>query len=181
MDPPNRIAALAVRYEALLNKTVTLYGWRWVFFGLLFISFSFRVLYYQQFYVVAYGLGIFLLNAFLAFLSPRSDPELEGLANDASLDMEISNLPQSAGDEFKPFNRRLPEFTFWYLCIRAALLGTFLTLFEVFDLPVFWPVLLFYFLILFVLTMKRQIQHMIKFRYIPFNLNKARYDPTTAK
>lgn len=40
-----------------------------------------------------------------------------------------------------------------------------MTFFEFFDVPVYWPILLLYFLSLFVLTMKRQIRHMIKHRY----------------
>ena len=38
------------------------------------------------------------------------------------------------------------------------------------DLPVFWPILLVYFCALFFVTMRRQIRHMIKHRYIPFSL-----------
>jgi hypothetical protein len=41
--------------------------------------------------------------------------------------------------------------------------------------PVFWPILLLYWIVLFVLTMKRQIRHMIKYRYVPFSLGKQRY------
>ena len=37
-----------------------------------------------------------------------------------------------------------------------------MTLFKVFDLPVFWPILLVYFIVLFLITMKRQIQDMLK-------------------
>ena len=32
-----------------------------------------------------------------------------------------------------------------------------------------------YFIALFVLTMKRQIKHMIKYRYVPFSFGKTRY------
>lgn len=40
------------------------------------------------------------------------------------------------------------------------------------DVPVFWPILLCYWIFLFVLTMKRQILHMIKYKYVPFNSGK---------
>ena len=63
-------------------------------------------------------------------------------------------------------------------------------------MPVYWPILLVYFFVLFALTMRRQIQyvihtsqriirntnkarrhrHMIKYKYVPFDLGrKARY------
>jgi Rer1 family len=47
-----------------------------------------------------------------------------------------------------------------------------MTLFTVFDVPVFWPILLLYWLMLFTVTMKRQIKHMIKYRYLPFTTGK---------
>lgn len=50
-----------------------------------------------------------------------------------------------------------------------------MTFFPMFDIPVFWPILLMYWLMLFVLTMKRQIRHMIKHRYLPFTYGKQRY------
>jgi hypothetical protein len=50
-----------------------------------------------------------------------------------------------------------------------------MTFFDVFDIPVFWPILLIYFFILFFMTMKRQIQHMLKHRYIPFDFGKPKH------
>jgi hypothetical protein len=50
-----------------------------------------------------------------------------------------------------------------------------MTFFEMFDIPVFWPVLVVYFFILFFITMKRQISHMVKHKYVPFNFGKAKY------
>ncbi|KRY20351.1 Protein RER1, partial [Trichinella patagoniensis] len=47
--------------------------------------------------------------------------------------------------------------------------------FGTFDIPVFWPILVVYFIILFCLTMKRQIKHMIKYRYVPFSFGKPRH------
>lgn len=45
-----------------------------------------------------------------------------------------------------------------YGCTRATLIALFCTFFDVFNIPVFWPILVMYFIILFVLTMKRQIK-----------------------
>ena len=47
-----------------------------------------------------------------------------------------------------------------------------MTFFSVFDVPVFWPILLLYWCVLFAVTMKRQIQHMIRYRYLPFTWGK---------
>jgi len=112
---------------------------------------------------VAYSLGIYLLNLFLAFISPKFDPSL-----DTDTDMEDgsmpSTLPTKSNEEFKPFVRRLPEFKFWHSATRAVALGFACCWSEIFNLPVFWPVLVVYWLILVFLTMRRQIQSMIKYR-----------------
>lgn len=39
----------------------------------------------------------------------------------------------------------------------------------------FWPILLLYFIALFFLTMKRQIKHMIKHRYVPWSWGKTKF------
>lgn len=44
-----------------------------------------------------------------------------------------------------------------YSGTRAVLVAFVLTLFPIFNIPVFWPILVMYFIILFSLTMKRQI------------------------
>lgn len=116
------------------------------------------------FYTVAYSLGIYLLNLFLAFISPKFDPGLE-----SDTDMEeggpASSLPTKSTDEFKPFVRRLPEFKFWYSATKAVVIAFCCSWSEIFNLPVFWPVLVVYWLILVVLTMRRQIQHMLSKSY----------------
>jgi hypothetical protein len=47
-----------------------------------------------------------------------------------------------------------------------------MTLLPMFDVPVFWPILLLYWLLLFTVTMKRQIKHMIKYKYLPLTTGK---------
>jgi hypothetical protein len=41
---------------------------------------------------------------------------------------------------------------------RATLVALICSFFEVFDVPVYWPILVMYFFTLFALTMRRQIQ-----------------------
>eukprot|EP00270_Netrium_digitus_P020013 TRINITY_DN8078_c0_g1_i2.p1 TRINITY_DN8078_c0_g1~~TRINITY_DN8078_c0_g1_i2.p1 ORF type:complete len:215 (-),score=35.35 TRINITY_DN8078_c0_g1_i2:195-839(-) len=152
------------RFQHFLDRTTPHSGLRWmftVFIGLLYMA---RVFTVKGFYIVTYGLGIYLLNLLIGFLSPQVDPELDGPA-----------LPSKGSDEFKPFIRRLPEFKFWYSFTKAIFIALFMTLFPVFDVPVFWPILLLYWVTLFVLTMKRQIRHMIKYKYIPFSFGKQKY------
>ena len=123
---------------------------RWILFTVLLSIFFLRIYLVQGYFIVAYGLGIFLLNNFIAFLSPLEDPT------------DSPGLPTTAseGKEYRPFARRLPEFKFWLACTKGTATCLFMTFFSVFDIPVFWPILLMYFFILFFMTMKRQIMHM---------------------
>lgn len=109
-------------------------------------------------HLVAYALGIYLLNLFLAFLQPKFDPSSDALDNEME-DGSVGTLPTNRDEEFKPFIRRLPEFKFWYWATRAIGIGFLCTWFAIFDVPVFWPVLVMYWLILFVLTSKSPISN----------------------
>ncbi|KAL9122419.1 MAG: hypothetical protein Q9187_001019 [Circinaria calcarea] len=166
------------QYQAYLDKSTPFTTYRWVGTGALLLVFFLRIVIAEGWYIVCYSLGIYLLNLFLAFLQPKFDPSLtqdEGIEDgDAS-----ASLPTKQDEEFRPFIRRLPEFKFWYSATRAIAIGFLCTWFEVFNVPVFWPVLVVYWIILFCLTMRRQIQHMIKYRYVPFSFGKAKYNQRT--
>lgn len=62
-------------------------------------------------------IGIYMLNLFLAFLTPKFDPSVE-LDTQANEMEEGPSLPLKNDEEFKPFIRRLPEFKFWYVNIK---------------------------------------------------------------
>jgi hypothetical protein len=149
-----------------LDKS-TIHLWpRWGMFTLLFLLFGLRIYIVQGYYIVAYGLGIYLLNNFIAFLSPLEDPDAD---NNGPL------LPTTnRAEEFRPFARRLPEFKFWLSCSRGVLTAFCMSWCSLFDVPVFWPILLLYFFVLFFLTMKRQILHMYKHKYVPISFGKVK-------
>jgi len=161
------------RTEVYTNMSIGHLKYRWLAFAVFATYYTYRVLTLQAFHIVTYGLGIYLLNVFLAFITPLDESELDSGSGSGL-------LPTSESDEYRPFFRRLPEFKFWYACIRAVLIATTLTFFSVFNIPVFWPILVVYFIFLFVLMMKKQIQHMIKYKYVPFSINKKAYSPDNA-
>ncbi|KAL2123915.1 hypothetical protein VTJ04DRAFT_280 [Mycothermus thermophilus] len=162
------------QYQALLDKSTPYVLYRWIGTGVGLIIFFLRIFIAQGWYIVAYALGIYLLNLFLAFLQPKFDPSNDALDNDME-DGSIGTLPTKQDDEFRPFIRRLPEFKFWHAASRAIVISFVCSWFEIFNVPVFWPVLVMYWFMLFILTMRKQIQHMIKYRYVPFTVGKARY------
>ena len=59
--------------------------------------------------------------------------------------------------------------------MRATIVAMFATFFKFVDIPVFWPILLVYFLALVAMTMKRQIMHMIQHGYVPWSRGKKSY------
>jgi len=110
-----------------------------------------------------------LLNQLIGFISPQFDPDAAEEAGGLG-----GGLPTREGEEYRPFARRLPEFKFWHSCTRSVVIAFFLTFFSIVDIPVFWPILLMYFCVLFFVTMKKQIEHMMKHKYVPFSWGKPK-------
>ncbi|KAI0035453.1 retrieval of early ER protein Rer1 [Vararia minispora EC-137] len=167
------------QYQHHLDRITPFVAERWIGTAVALAVFELRIVFAQGWYIDAHA--IYLLNLLLAFLQPRFDPslqddimadELEGGGEDSAR----SPLPSSRDDEFRPFVRRLPEWQFWLSTTRATTICIFLTFSTIFDVPVYWPILVLYFCVLFVLTMRRQLQHMIKYRYVPWDWGrKTRY------
>ncbi|KAF8891777.1 retrieval of early ER protein Rer1 [Infundibulicybe gibba] len=167
------------QYQQVLDRWTPHMLYRWLGTAGLMCVFLLRVVFAQGWYIDAHA--IYLLNLLLAFLQPKFDPSLqEDLMADEIEEggdaTEASPLPSQRDDEFRPFVRRLPEWQFWLSATRATLVATVCTTSEIFDVPVYWPILVIYFFVLFALTMRRQIQHMIKYKYVPFDIGrKTRY------
>jgi hypothetical protein len=161
------IHRISVLHQSILDKSSPQLLYRWLAWGGCLLLYLLRVFFLVDgFYIVTYAMAIFNLNLLLGFLTPLELP----MSGD-----DGPGLPSKANDEFRPFVRRLPEFKFWYASLRSILMGTFATFFPIFDVPVFWPILVIYWLILFFVTMKRQIKHMIKYKYVPFSFGKKTY------
>ncbi|XP_041479489.1 protein RER1-like [Lytechinus variegatus] len=161
---------ISQRYQSLLDRSVPYAIPRWIGFVSFYIIYLVRIFFIQGWYIITYALAIYHLNLFIAFLSPKIDPAVTDDPDD-----DGPALPTKSGQEFRPFIRRLPEFKFWHSATKAILIAMTLTFFELFNVPVFWPILVMYFFLLFFLTMRRQIEHMIKYRYLPWTRGKTKY------
>lgn len=156
--------------QYLLDKTAPYSTFRWLAFIGFLSLYGFRVYLLDGWFIVTYGLGIFLLNNFIGFLTPQVDPEEQ----EDDSNMELPTTRQD-GDEYRPFIRKVSEFKFWWTSMKSVGLAFAMTFFEFFNVPVFWPILLIYWFLLFFITMKKQIAHMWKHKYLPFDFGKKKY------
>ena len=120
-------------------------------------------------------MGLYYLNKVMLYLSPLVDPE------DQDFEEMDNILPVRDTDEFKPFQRKIQEFVLWKHLIHANLICTVLTFFEYFDFPIFWPLLVFYFVFMTTFLCRYKIEHMIKYKYIPFDFGKKSYQSSKKK
>lgn len=162
------------RFQVFMDKITPHITARWIFSSVILVVFLMRVILGSGWYVICYALGIYYLNLLIDFLTPKIDPDFQAAREDLDSNSGPS-LPTRIDDEFRPFIRRLPEYKFWFLGTRATLISLFMSMFDIFDLPVFWPILLLYFFVLTFLTLRRQIQHMYKHHYVPWTTGKTRY------
>lgn len=168
------VSSFQKHHQIFMDRITPLMMPRWIFSGITLSLFLLRVFLGGGWYIICYALGIYYLSLFVDFLSPKFDPDYRSTIEDMDPDSGPS-LPTRVNEEFKPFIRRLPEYKFWYLGTRATLVSLFLSLFDAFDLPVYWPILLVYFVILLILTLRKQIQHMMRYSYVPWSTGKTRY------
>lgn len=154
------------KWQYLLDKSSPHPLYRWIGFSAVLAVYIVRIYLLEGFYIVTYGVGVFLLSQLIGFLTPQFVPE--------SSEDDLG-LPTRDTEEFRPFARRLPEFKFWTSCMKAVLIGLSMTFISLCDVPVAWQVLVVYFLVVFYVTMQRQITHMIKHKYVPWSYGKATY------
>ena len=157
-------------YKSIIRDKIIIYRLeRWLIVAIFALIFVIRVILSQGFYCLTYYVCIHILNSFIGFISPLEDPEEYGLNSGDSY------LPQKNNEEFKPFQRKIKEYRFCSIVFCTFLVAIPMTFSKAFDIPVFWPVLLFYFILMFYIVMRRQIQHMIKYHYLPWNTGKMKY------
>ena len=139
---------------------------RWIAFAVAILLFLARMLYLQGYFAVCYILGFYILQNVILFLTPSSLPSIQDEEEDEEHVYEIpdSQLEKSE-DSSKPVVRKLGEFNLWKKLMLAALLSLATTFVEFLDFPVFWPILLFYFIIVSVSIYLKQRRHMKKYGY----------------
>jgi len=159
-------------YRTYVDKTIIYPKERWVFTLLMIFLYAYRLYITQGYFVITYLLGLYLLDLFLGFISPQDEAE----DGDFDVEEDQSILPSRDTDEYKPFRRKVKEFDLWLSFTKVLLICILLTFIQKLDIPIFWPLLLFYFIMITFLTIKNRIMHMIKHKYIPLDLGKKIYN-----
>jgi len=88
---------------------------RWLVAGILFIIYIYRAYInqgifkpgftcYKGFHIISYFLGLYMLDKFLGFISPKDEEDVAGAAI----------LPTRENEEFRPFRRAIKELDLWY-------------------------------------------------------------------
>lgn len=168
-------AAASRRWQRQLDLAVPWVASRWLAVGFAILLFLARVIWMVHgFYIVTYALGIYMLSLLIGFLSPLDDPDA-----DSTADLPVTTSKND--DEFRPFVRKLPEFKFWYQLTKAVAFAFAATFVPFLDIPVFWPILVIYFIALVVIQLRARISHMKKYGYVPFSLGKPKFMPSGAQ
>ncbi|KAJ8443677.1 hypothetical protein Cgig2_019659 [Carnegiea gigantea] len=87
---------LARAFQYYLDRTALHPLGRWLVTLGIVMFYALRVYLVKGFHVVSYGLATYVLNLLIGFLSPKVDPELEGLEGAS---------PGKDSDEHRPFER----------------------------------------------------------------------------
>jgi hypothetical protein len=88
----NFVEQTARKWQHLLDKTSPHLKCRWASFGIMLCMYVLRVYLLSGWYVVTYGLAIYMLNQLIGFLSPQFDPD------DEDIDLD---LPTREKEEFR--------------------------------------------------------------------------------
>ena len=169
LEQKSFLQKLELYYNSIKDKIIIYKAERWGIVALLAVLYFIRMFRTKGYYALTYCIGIHFLNSFIGFISPLDDPEEDQLNNGDSY------LPQKNNEEFRPFQRKVKEYSFWSMMFWTFIMAIPMTFFEAFNIPVFWPLLLVYFILIFFLIMRRQIKHMIKYNYLPWDSGKKTY------
>ncbi|RVD92539.1 Golgi-to-ER retrieval protein [Tubulinosema ratisbonensis] len=148
---------------------------RWALAGTLILIYYFKILVTGTHYLITYCLSLYLLHGAINFLTPQSE-SVPDIFDDFDVEYE---LPTNDDNEFRPFMRRLPEYKLWLMYVQLTGMSLFMSMFEMFDIPVFVPILVVYFIFISILTVRNLFRSMKKYKYNPFFTNKTTFKTGT--
>ena len=173
MEIPSQPRQMSVQLRILANffrkrvdATVVHRGRRWAAFAAAVSLFLLRMLLLQGYFAVCYILAFYVLQNVILFLTPSALPSIQ---DEEEAEEHVYEIPEDAlergGDGDRPVVRKLGEFKLWKKLMGAAVLAFASTFVDLLDFPVFWPILLFYFVLVSASIYIKQRRHMQKYGY----------------
>ncbi|CAD8180106.1 unnamed protein product [Paramecium octaurelia] len=148
----------SMKYRRIIDKLIMHPGKRWFLCAFFLFVYINRLIETQSYFVVSYMLGIQIIQSLLRYFTPLGLPDIEDEDEDVNI-----QLPQHTDD--RPLIRSMPEISLWEQIIFAMILSNLATFFQIFDLPVYWPFLFSYFILVIIITFKKYLKHMQKYGY----------------
>lgn len=162
-----------VTYQRYMDKSVPHKALRWSCFAFLTFLFVARIVSYGGFYVIAYGLFIHMLAQAVMMVTPLYDPE-----ESRGGDLPTTNAKgDERDDEFRPFVPVVQEFVVWKSVAKGVFISLLLTVIPLLDIPVYWPILVLYSIVLLAVNMGAKVKHMWQHGYVPWSAGKPKFVP----
>eukprot|EP00477_Mikrocytos_mackini_P000695 GAHX01000746.1.p1 GENE.GAHX01000746.1~~GAHX01000746.1.p1 ORF type:complete len:175 (-),score=24.26 GAHX01000746.1:33-557(-) len=141
-------------YYTIMANIQNLIMFRWILFIIVTLLFTFRLIETEKFLFVFALWLIQIVKNTVDFLTPIM------VSNNGKME-----LPELDEEEFKPYNRMLPEIEYWKYNMVTSTLCMVATFFKVFDFPVYPMFIMAYILVAIGLVIFEHAEHVRKFGY----------------
>lgn len=150
-----------------VDRLVTHPRRRWLFFFGVFLAFAARMVLLDGYYAAMYLFAFYAVQNVIQYLTPNNLPTIQ---EEEEMGQVVYDIPETVQvtrneDASKPIIRKLGEFKLWKKLTAAALICLGASFVPALDIPVFWPILLFYFVFVVISVVARQYQHMKRYGY----------------
>lgn len=154
--------------QILMDKLSPCLKLRWAITGIIVAIYIIRIAIVRKYAVITYFSGIYLLHNFILFATPNDDSIPDPFSDNYTGEITHPTID----NDFKPYVRKLPEYSFWLFSTGFICTAFFLTLFDFTDIPVFTPLLIFYFIFIFLITGVKMYYNSRLFKYNIFSAKK---------
>lgn len=161
--------------QLMTDKLAPYPFFRWLFLSVLILFYILKIVFTGTHHLITYCAAVYLFHGFILFATPKDDT----IPDPFEMDKDDIDEPESLaniGDNFRPFIRNLPEYSYWLFCLKVIFVSFILTLTAFTNIPVCTPILLIYFIFMVAATLVKLWNHANRYRYNPFwqtnNLNK---------
>ena len=163
MLPTSIFSRIRRKYYYIIDSTLPFAKLRWLFTLILIIIYFYRC-FGMSYDVITYLIGFYIFQIMINYFTPKGLIEVEEEAEPLCESFEYG--------EDKPLVSEMSEFQVWERVSSAFMLGICCTLFKAFQIDVFFPLLMIYFVILICYTIHKIVTKMKKYGYSSIDFKK---------